>query len=121
GREQALGWVFVGKDSDKLVMHDGGTIGYASAVAWDPRTHNGVVVLENHVDDVSDIAIHLLRPDMPLKKRAAAVTHVETTLDPVILDGYVGRYEAEGEGVFIVARDGNALTLESPPDWGLPK
>lgn len=120
GREQALGWVLVGKDSDKLVMHDGGTIGYASAVAWDPGTHNGVVVLENRVDDVSDIAMHLLRPDVPLTKRVA-ITHAEITLDPLILERYAGRYEAEGEGVFTVARDGNALTLESPPDWGLPK
>jgi len=121
GREQALGWVVIVKDDVTLVMHDGGTPGYASAVAWDPRAQTGVVVLENRVDDVSDIALHLLRPEMPLKKPAATIKHAAILLDAAILDRYVGRYEAEGEGVFKVVREGSALTIESPPDWGLPK
>jgi len=33
----------------------------------------------------------------------------------------VGRYEAKGEGIFIVARENDFLTIESPGDWGLPK
>jgi len=120
GREQALGWVVSVTNDVILVMHDGGTPGYASAVAWDPRVQTGVVVLENRVDDVSDIALHLLRPEMPLKK-PATMKHEEILLDAAILDRYVGRYDAEGEGVFTIVREGNALTVESPPDWGLPK
>ncbi len=118
--EQALGWVITGKDDDALIAHDGGTPGYASAVAWDPRRGIGVVVLENQVGDVSDIAHHLLRPDFPLAK-PKVVEHKEIVPDQAALDLYTGRYAAPGEGVFVIVRDGNALTIESPPDWGLPK
>jgi hypothetical protein len=40
---------------------------------------------------------------------------------PPCLDSYAGRHDAEGEGVFVIARDGEALTIQSPADWGLLK
>lgn len=116
GVEQALGWLV----EDGLLFHDGGTFGYASAVAWDPRQRVGVVVLMNQVGDVADIARHLLRPNVPLTKPAPVVTHQAIVLDAELLDRYAGRYEVEGEGAFIVTRVGDALTFEAPPDWGLP-
>jgi hypothetical protein len=36
-------------------------------------------------------------------------------------DTYAGRYEAQGEGVFIIARERDFLTIQVPADWGLPK
>jgi len=119
-REQALGWVIVGKDDEALIAHDGGTMGYASAMAWDPRKRIGVVVLENQVGDVSDIAYHLLRPSFPLAK-PLIVKHKEIVLDQDTLDLYIGRYDATREGVFTIVRDGDGLAIDSPPDWGLPK
>ena len=38
-----------------------------------------------------------------------------------MLDGYVGDYVAQGEGTFVVARERDFLTIEVPPDWGIPK
>jgi hypothetical protein len=104
-----------------LVFHDGGTFGYASAIAWDPQRQTGVVVLENRVGDVGDIARHLLQPSVPLAKPAAAPRHTEIVLEAAVLDSYVGRYEAPGEGVFAVVREGGFLTFDAPADWGLPK
>jgi hypothetical protein len=69
---------------------------------------------------VDDIARHLIRPDIPLKT-AAKTLHTEITINPTLLDRYIGRYEIKGEGTFTVAREGNFLMLESPADWGLPK
>jgi CubicO group peptidase (beta-lactamase class C family) len=120
GNEQALGWNIYGKDADQVVFRDGSSFGYASAIAYDPKARVGVVVLTNEIGDVGDIARHLLRPDFPLAK-PANTKHIEIALDPKILDSYVGRYEAKGEGIFIVAREDDFLTLESPADWGLPK
>jgi D-alanyl-D-alanine-carboxypeptidase/D-alanyl-D-alanine-endopeptidase len=117
---QALGWVVIGNGADQLIVHDGGTFGYASSVAWDPTARVGVVVLSNQVAGVDDLARHLLRPSMPLAKPTAA-RHTEITVDPAILDSYVGRYEAQGEGAFIIARERNYLTIQLPADWGLPK
>src|SRR6478672_10205717 len=118
--EQPLGWNVYGKDADQVIFRDGSSFGYASVMAYDPKARVGVVVLTNEVGDVGDIARHLLRPDFPLAK-PANTKHIEIALDSKVLDSYVGRYEAEGEGIFTIARENDFLTIESPADWGLPK
>jgi CubicO group peptidase (beta-lactamase class C family) len=120
GQEQALGWVVMGEGDDRLIVHDGGTFGQASSVAWDPKERVGVVVLSNHVAGVSDIARHLLRPNVPLE-RPTATKRTEIALDAAVLETYAGRYEAPGEGVFVIVREGDFLTILAPEDWGLPK
>lgn len=120
GREQALGWVVMGKGDDQLVMHDGGTWGYNSYVAWDPRSRVGVVVLSNQLANIGDIGRHLLRPNVPLE-RPAVTRHTEITLDSAVLDAYAGQYEAEEEGIFKIIREHDFLTLQLPIGWGLPK
>ena len=120
GNEQALGWTVIGKGDDQLIYRDGGTYGFASSMAWDPKKRVGVIVLSNQQGDVDDIARHLLRPDVPLAK-PTNTKHTEIAIDSSLLDKYAGRYEAQGEGIFTVARENNFLTIESPADWGLPK
>jgi CubicO group peptidase (beta-lactamase class C family) len=120
GVEQALGWVVMGDADGELIVHDGGTLGYASSVAWDPKQRAGVVVLSNQVASVSDVARHLLRPEVPLVK-PTGTKHTEITLDAAVLDACAGRYEATGEGVFVIAREADFLTVQPPASWGLPK
>lgn len=38
-----------------------------------------------------------------------------------MLDPYAGQYEAQGEGVFVIAREGDFLSFQAPAEWGLPK
>ena len=118
--EQALGWNVYGKGDDQVIFRDGSSFGYASVTAYDPKARVGVVVLTNQVGDVGDIVRHLLRRDFPLVN-PANIKHTEITLDSKVLDSYVGRYEAKGEGTFTIARENDFLTIESPADWGLPK
>jgi len=120
GEAQALGWVVTGEGDDQLIFHDGGTWGYVSSVGWDPEKRVGVVVLSNQMASVSDIARHLLRPNVPLEK-PTATKRTETTLDSAVLDTYAGRYEAPGEGAFTLVRESDFLTIQLPADWGLPK
>jgi CubicO group peptidase (beta-lactamase class C family) len=120
GSEQALGWVVTGGIEAPLAFHDGATLGYASSVAWDPRRSIGVVVLSNQLAGVGDIARHLLRPSLPLDQPTAR-RRAEIAVPPAVLDAYVGRYEAPGEGVFVVAREREFLTFRAPADWGLPR
>lgn len=120
GQRQALGWIVSGDSNDQLIFHDGGSFGFASSLAWDPKSKTGVVVLSNQLADVSDIARHLLRPNIPLAK-ATAGKHTEISLDSAVLKNYAGRYEAPGEGVFQVALEATFLTIQAPSDWGLPK
>jgi hypothetical protein len=118
--QQALGWSVIGKGDDEIIYRDGGTYGFASSIAFDPKQRIGVVVLSNQNGSINDIARHLLRPEVPLKT-ATKTSHTEITIDPSLLDRYLGRYEIKDEGTFTVAREDNFLTLESPADWGLPK
>ncbi|HMI50140.1 MAG TPA: serine hydrolase [Candidatus Saccharimonadales bacterium] len=120
GEAQALGWLVLGEGDDLLIVHDGGTWGYASSLAWDPKNRIGVVALANQVAGVDDIPRHLLRPAMPLRQPASS-KHTEITLASDILNRYTGKYEAEGQGIFIIARERDFLTFQAPSDWGLPK
>ena len=120
GFEQALGWTIIREQNSLLIVHDGGTFGYATSIAWDPVRRAGVVVLSNQVANVGDIACHLLRPSIPLEK-PTVTKRTEVALDPATLDIYVGNYEATGEGIFAVARDADSLIIRSPAEWGLPK
>ena len=125
GQEQALGWVLITENGDQLIFHDGGSLGYASAVAWDPKARVGVVVLSNQITGVSDIARHLLRPNFPLEN-PTSTKRTEIALDRAVLETYAGRYEAQGEGIFVVLAEGGLtegefLTIQPPADWGLPK
>jgi CubicO group peptidase (beta-lactamase class C family) len=120
GSEQALGWVVSGEQGDRLFVHDGATLGHASSLAWDPKSRTGIVVLSNHVSGVGDIARHLLRPQLPLDKPAAA-RRTEVAVASAVLDAYAGRYEAPGEGVFVLSREREFLTFQAPSEWGLPR
>ena len=118
--EQALGWSVIGKGNNQLIFRDGGTMGYASCIAWDPQERIGVIALSNQVASVSDIARHLLRRDFPLE-HPTSTKHTEISLDPTALDNYIGQYEAPGEGIFSIIREGDALLFMAPDEWGLPK
>lgn len=119
GVEQALGWTVIEDREGRLIFRDGGTFGYASALIWDPLKRIGVVVLSNHVQSVSDIAHHLVRPDFPLDK-PAITRHTEVLLALATLESYAGKYENGDEGIFELRLDGNFLTFLAPSDWGLP-
>ena len=118
---QTLGWWIVssGPDDPGILAHDGQTLGFASAIAYDPRTHSGVVVLSNSAAGVGDIARHLLRPAIPLAKpQAPAPQRTEIAIDTALLDRYAGKYEPGPGAVFDITREGDALMLQLP---GLPK
>ena len=118
--EQALGWMVMGEGDEQMVLHDGGSLGFGSSVAWLPQQRVGVVVLMNQAGNVGDISRHLLKPSLPLAQVTQA-RHTEITLDTATLDSYAGRYDLEDEGVTTIARDGGLLTIELPASWGLPK
>ena len=120
GQDQALGWIVLHDGDDQLIFHDGGSVGFASALAWDPKARIGVVVLSNQIAEVSDIARHLLRPNFPLAK-PTTTKRTEISLAAAILETYAGRYEAPDEGIFEIILEASFLNIQAPPDWGLPK
>lgn len=118
GMEVALGWHIVTDSGREMVSHDGGTGGYRSFVAFDPKARTGVVVLANAANNagVVDIGLHLMDPKSPLLSDAAFAPpkeHTEVAVDPKLLDGYVGNYQLGPNLMLIVARQGNQLYLQA--------
>jgi D-alanyl-D-alanine-carboxypeptidase/D-alanyl-D-alanine-endopeptidase len=121
GIPQALGWWIVATSpSDQgILVHDGGTLGFSSSVAYDPLTRTGVVVLSNSAAAVGDIARHILRPAIPLTAPAgAAPQKTEIQVDPALFDRYAGRYEPAPGVAFTLTREADALMIQLP---GIPK
>jgi D-alanyl-D-alanine-carboxypeptidase/D-alanyl-D-alanine-endopeptidase len=113
GLEIALGWhVFVQADRE-IVWHNGGTGGYRSFIGFDPKSRVGVVVLSNAetTAGVDDIGRHVLDPQAPLL--VLPRQRQETSVDPRLFDGYVGRYELVPSFILTVTREGDQLLVQA--------
>ena len=120
GFQQALGWwvVPLTPGDEGIVFHGGQTPGFSSAIAYDPKSGRGVVVLSNDTQDDGGLSWHLLRPNFPLTTSAAASARKEKTrneivVSPELLDRLVGQYRASDGGVMDVVRENNRLVLKS--------
>ena len=109
----ALGWhVTQLGDGRELVWHNGGTGGYRSYMAYEPKSRTGVVVLSNVSEPgVDDIGMHLLDPETPLI--AAPKKFSVITVDPKILESYVGRYQLAPTFILTVTREGDRLFVQA--------
>ncbi len=119
GLEIALGWHVLSTPAGReIVWHNGGTGGYRSFIAFDPKARTGVVVLSNMFTSagVDDIGRHLLDESLPLIQ--PPVERKEVTLTPELLDRYVGRYELAPAFILTVTREGNRLFVQAT---GQPK
>jgi serine-type D-Ala-D-Ala carboxypeptidase/endopeptidase len=116
--EIGLGWIISKPLTDDIVWHNGGTFGYRSFVGYNPTTRVGVVVLSNTFTGagVDDIGMHLLDPHAPLMAPPKVLK--EITLDPKILDGYVGRYQLAANFILSITREGDELFAQAT---GQPK
>jgi CubicO group peptidase (beta-lactamase class C family) len=110
--EIALGWHIIKSRGNDLIWHNGGTGGYRTFAGYDPKTRVGVVVLANAstIVGVDDIGRHLLDPATPVLPPNAPILQppkerTEITLDPKVLDRYVGRYQFTPDAVLTMTRD----------------
>ncbi len=118
-KNQALGWIILGNDNEKLIYHDGISAGYAACMLYSPKKRAGVVVLSNQATDVSDLAHHIIDPTFPLSNPKIE-KRIEIKLDPGTLHNYVGKFRTADGEIFTIKQQADNLLLESPPDWGLP-
>jgi hypothetical protein len=114
---QALGWEVLGDAPDEITFHNGGTGGYRSYVAFDPRRRVGVVVLTNaeSVVGADDIGAYLMSgtPVAPLTPPLApppsSGPHHAIAVDPKVLAGYVGRYRWTSQSVVEITLENGHL------------
>jgi serine-type D-Ala-D-Ala carboxypeptidase/endopeptidase len=111
--EVGLAWMITTRGDTRIVWHNGGTGGYRSIIAFDPKRRVGVVALSNAgtTAGVDDIAMHLLDPAVPLMQPPKQ--HTQITVDPKIYDGLVGQYQAAPTFVFTVTREGDRLFVQA--------
>lgn len=118
GMEVALAWHILGSEDNMLVWHNGGTGGYRSFIGYDPKTRVGVVVLANAetAQGVDDIGLHLLNPKFPLLPASAFAPpkeRKEISVDPKILDRYVGKYQLAPGFILSITREGDHLYAQA--------
>lgn len=118
--EQALGWQVVHPEPGReVLMHNGGTGGYRSALVLEPSKGSAVVALANSAAEPSttDLALHVLvgsplAPTPPVPPPPAAVERTEVTLPVAELDRVLGRFEFLPGVVFNVTREGNQVRAQ---------
>jgi CubicO group peptidase (beta-lactamase class C family) len=101
--EIALAWIVPKVEGHEIYWHNGGTGGYRCFMGYDAKSRVGVVVLSNMSTNVGvdDIGMHLLNP--------AAAVHKEKTLDPKVLESYVGVYQFAPGITLTVTREAGQL------------
>ena len=114
--EIALGWIVTKSKDDEIVWHNGGTFGYRSFIGYDAKSRVGIVVLSNTFTGVGvdDIGMHLLDSHVSLMPPPRK----EITVNPKLLDGYVGRYQLAPNFILTVTREGDQLFTQAT---GQPK
>jgi len=114
----ALAWHILEHDGNEIVWHNGGTGGYRSWVGFDLKKRTGALVLSNSANSVDDIGQHLVDSSLPLVPYESPQARTAISVDPKVLDGYVGRYELTPDFIITVTRDRNSLFVQAT---GQPK
>jgi len=115
-----LGWHLRSAYGSEIVWHNGQTGGYHAFIGFDPKSGKGVVVLHNSAANIDDIGFHLIDARFPLtepsaqtKPPAPSKSRTEITVDPGLLDAYVGEYQLTPNFLISVTRDGGRLFIQA--------
>ena len=106
----ALGWNILDQDGREIVWKNGSVGGFRAFIGYDAAARTGVVVLVNAQTGTGgdDIGLHILDPKIPVDLHIPR-KHVETKLDPALLDRYVGTYKYADNDFVVVTREGDHL------------
>jgi CubicO group peptidase (beta-lactamase class C family) len=111
--EIAMAWHVFHKFGADIFWHNGGTAGYRSFAGFDPAKKTGVVVLCNTFFDIDEMGFHILNKEFPAANYSAPKQHVEVTLDPKILETYVGEYELAPTFKIKITQEGSRLFAQA--------
>ncbi len=113
-----LGWHIFHRFGMDLVWHNGGTGGYHSWMGFIAKKGTGAVVLCNSSSEIDDIGLHLLESRFPLSQPPKP--RKETSVEPGLLEAYVGEYQLAPTFSITVTREGNALFIQATGQPKLP-
>jgi hypothetical protein len=95
----------------EVLIHDGGTHGFRSALVINPSTKHAAVAWINGPTDVTDLALHTVVPAIPAQKLTAP--RKEITLTEAALEQYVGNYPLAPTFVVSIKRQGTKLSAQA--------
>ncbi|HJU40322.1 MAG TPA: serine hydrolase, partial [Tahibacter sp.] len=102
-------WIRVPVAGRTVLMHDGGTGGFASFAGVDPERRRGVVVLADAaIDGVTELGLHLIDE----KATPLGQPRKVAKPDAALVDALVGDYTMAGMKVALTKRDG-ALVVQA--------
>lgn len=116
GMEIALGWHILTREGDPVIWHNGGTGGFRTFIGYVPKSGLGIVVLSNTstAAGVDDIGMYLLGARQALAPPPPpAPTHTQVSVEPAVLEGYVGRYQLTPALVLGIVREGARLFAQA--------
>ena len=105
------GWLVTTFDDDELVWKDGLTNAHASFIGYSTRSRLGIVLMSNaaeRADRLNLLGRYLLNP-----ARRLPVVHREVSIDPALLERYVGRYQLTPALVMTVTNTGGRLLVQT--------
>lgn len=106
----ALAWNVISQGGRDIAWKNGSVGGYRTFVGYDPVARIGVVGLANAQTamGIDDICLHVLDPSQPVDLHVPRA-HKEVSIDPALLDRYVGRYRYSATDVVTITRVDNRL------------
>ncbi|HEX9084663.1 MAG TPA: DUF3471 domain-containing protein, partial [Gemmatimonadaceae bacterium] len=108
-----LNWHILTALGRPIVWHNGGTGGYRTFIGFDEANKRGVVVLSNQVVSPDDIGFHLLDEHAPLAPPPSTKVRTEITVEPTLLEAYVGVYQLAPTFALTITREGGSLYAQA--------
>jgi len=105
-----LGWGISNHQGTEIIGHSGGTGGYRSFIGFNKEKRTGVAVLSDSANDIDDIGVNLLVPQIDLAELELSKPAVN--IDPTIFDSYIGRYQLAPEIFISVSREGERFYVQ---------
>jgi CubicO group peptidase (beta-lactamase class C family) len=108
-----ISWFIGDHNGIKTISHGGGDTGYRSYILLLPEKSLGIVLAFNFdmapVPDITQAALHAALGEeyVPLSERKAM------SLDPKVLEGYVGHYRLDDNEILMVTLEGGKLFAQT--------
>jgi len=110
-----LAWNIYRTGGGEIAWKNGSVGGFRTFIGYDSKERIGVVALANAQTavGVDDVGLHVLDRSKPVDLRAPVIRQ-EVSVDPAILDRYVGRYQFSPTDIVTITRDGDRLFMQQP-------
>ena len=122
----AMHWMLAPLNGRTFLAHEGGTGGFSSFVAFDPKTEFGVVILSDTAlharGGLGSLGLHLLDPNIPLGKPDTGESAAKPTqvLSADELKAYAGEYPLMPDFVLTVRAEAGTLTAQATGQGAFP-